>query len=80
MLKEMSSYRRTVNEGGRRRNEGFWGQGLNTNWRRRSNRKRRARLRRRGDGASEGKGRSDKSRRDDVQNGSKIGRRRGQNI
>jgi hypothetical protein len=65
----MSAYLRTINKRGRRRrNERFWGWGLNTDWRRRSSRKRRVILHRRRDGASERKGGGDKGRGDDVGN------------
>jgi hypothetical protein len=59
MLIKVSSYLRTMNEGGRRRNERFGRRGLNSDRRRRSKRKRRIILWKRGRGASEGKGRSD---------------------
>jgi hypothetical protein len=73
MFVVMSSYRRTINEGGRRRRDkrlGGWG--LNTDRRRRSNRKRRVILWNRGWGASEGKGRSDECGGDDVGNRSEF--------
>jgi hypothetical protein len=59
MLIKVSSYLRTANEGGRRRNERFWRWGLHADRRRRSTRQRRVILRRRGWGSSEIKGRSD---------------------
>jgi hypothetical protein len=81
MFKVVSSYRRSSYEGGRRRrNKGFWGQGLNTNGRRRSIRNSGIRLRWRGRGASEGKRGSDESGENSMRDRSKIGRGRRRNI
>jgi hypothetical protein len=80
MLVKVPTYLGTTDKGGRWRNERFWRWGLDANGRRRSNRQRRVILWRRRRGSSEvGRG-GDKSRRDDVRDGTEIGQRWRRNI